>query len=220
MSEKFKALSFTAKIQYIWEFYKLRITIVIVALALAGTLIHGWVTNTEKIIYCLVFNDLNNERIEDRIQQVYSDYSGCDSENVNVDIGFGFKESKEDGFNRIDEGSSIRFLGSQATGEMDVIITDNDSMLWAESEHFLSDVKDVLPEEIYEKLEPYFVYAVFKEGTDDEESDGVVYGLDISNTDFYKGYDDNYKDAMIAFPSCSNNVDAAVEFVKCVYGME
>lgn len=220
MSEKFKALSFTAKIQYIWEFYKLRITVVVVLIALAATLIHGWVTNTEKTIYCLVFNDLNNEKIENRIRQEYSDYSGCNPDSVSVDTGFGFKAVEEEGFNRIDEGSSIRFLGSQSTGEMDVIITDYDSMLWAEDEGFLSDVKEVLPEEMYEKLEPYFVYAVFKEGTDEEQSDSVVYGLDISNTDFYKGYDDNYKDAMIAFPSCSKNVDAAVEFVKCIYEME
>jgi hypothetical protein len=212
MSEKFKALSFTAKVQYIWEFYKLRIAIVVVLIALAGVLIHGWVTNVDASLYCLVFNDLNNEKIEERIKQEYSDFIGGDPKSVNVDTGFGFKSSGEEEYNQMDEGSSVRFLGAQATGSMDVIISDY--------EGFLTDVKSVLPKNLYEQLEPYFVYATFNNGTDNEQSDGIVYGLDISDTDFYKGYDDNYKEALIAFPTCSKNVDAAVQFVKCVYGIK
>ena len=78
----------------------------------------------------------------------------------------------------------------------------------------------MLPEDLYKKLEPYFVYARFEKETDKDKNDGVVYGLDISDTEFYKGYSDNYKDAVIAFPEFSKNKEAAVKFVKCVYGIK
>ena len=215
MSDKFKALSFTAKIQYIWEFYKLRITLIIAAIAFAVALIHGLATNARASLYCVVFNELNNEKIEKRVKSEYSDYTGCSQKEVSVNTGFGFRTLKFDGIKRMDEGSSIRFLSAQSTNEMDVIITDYDSMVWAESEEFLSDVKEVLPPKMYKKLEPYFVYAKSEEGS--TQSDDIVYALDISNTDFYKGYSDNYSEAMIAFPNCSKNADAAIEFVECVY---
>lgn len=77
MSDKFRALSFTAKIQYIWEFYKLRITIVVLSIALGTAIIHGVATNNRKPLYCAVFNDLNNEKIEDRVKEKYSEYTGC-----------------------------------------------------------------------------------------------------------------------------------------------
>lgn len=220
MSDKFRALSFTAKIQYIWEFYKLRITIVVLSIALGTAIIHGVATNNRKPLYCAVFNDLNNEKIENRVKEKYSEYTGCKKNDIKVDTGYGFKMSDEYGYNRIDAGSSIRFMSVQSAKEMDVIITDRSSLLWVKSEGFLVGVKDVLPENLYKKLEPYFVYARFEKETDKDKNDGVVYGLDISDTEFYKGYSDNYKDAVIAFPEFSKNKEAAVKFVKCVYGIK
>lgn len=107
MSDKFRALSFTAKIQYTWEFYKLRITIVVLSIALGTAIIHGVATNNRKPLYCAVFNDLNNEKIEDRVKEKYSEYTGCKKNDIKVDTGYGFKMSDEYGYNRIDAGSSI-----------------------------------------------------------------------------------------------------------------
>lgn len=215
MSEKFKTLSFTAKIQYIWEFYKLRILLFIVVFAFAATLITRWVTTPDSSIYCLVFNDIENEELQKHIQEKYSEYIGCKPENVWVDLDYNFRESEEDGYNHIDEGSSIKFLRAQSTKEMDVILTDYNSMLWAKNEGFLSEVQDVLPKQLYDKLEPYFVYEVSNHDSDKQKE--IVWGVDISQTDFYKGYDKKYKEAIIAFPTCSENVAAAIDFVKFIY---
>ena len=73
---------------------------------------------------------------------------------------------------------------------------------------------------IYTRNWNHILYARFEKETDKDKNDGVVYGLDISDTEFYKGYSDNYKDAVIAFPEFSKNKEAAVKFVKCVYGIK
>lgn len=214
MSDKFRALSFTAKIQYIWEFYKLRITIVVLSIALGTAIIHGVATNNRKPLYCAVFNDLNNGKIEDVLRKSIPSTQVAKKMILKWTRDMVLKCQMEYGYNRIDAGSSIRFMSVQSAKEMDVIITDRSSLLWVKSEGFLVGVKDVLPENLYKKLEPYFVYARFEKETDKDKNDGVVYGLDISDTEFYKGYSDNYKDAVIAFPEFSKNKEAAVKFVN------
>ena len=40
-----------------------------------------------------MFNDLNNEKIEDRVKEKYSEYTGCKKNDIKVDTGYGFKMS-------------------------------------------------------------------------------------------------------------------------------
>lgn len=214
-----KSLSFRDKIQYIWDYFKFHILVVFVVIGLVIMLLTNHSNYVKANLYCLIFNDSSNTALEEHLISTYSEYSGIEPDTISIDSRYVFSLEDENGIIWPEQGSSVNYLRAQATGEADVIITDYDSMLWAKYVNFLAPVDEILPEDLYKQLEPYFVYAVF-ENDSDETGDGKVYGLDISKTEIYQGHSLKYEDAIVCLPNVSENPEAAINFIKYLYGIK
>lgn len=218
MSTYIKQLTTKEKIQYIWDYYRGHIIIAFLVISSIASLIIGWANKVNTNVYCLIFNDNENDALKEHIMSSYSEYIGNSKVTANVDNGYMFMYLEEHGISWPDEAGVLKYLQLQSTNEADVIITDYETMLWADYEDFLTPVEDILPVELYKQLEPYYVYAIYKEDPTGE-GDGIVYGLDISNTEIYDGYALNYDQAILCFPNVSKDKAAAIRFTKYLYGL-
>lgn len=213
-----KQLTTKEKIQYIWDYYKGHIIIAIIIIGTITSLIIGWTNKVNTNVYCLIFNDSENDALKEHIMSSYSEYIGDSKTTASVDNGYMFMYLEEHGISWPDEASVVDYMLLQSTNEADVIITDYETMLWADYEDFLTPVEEILPAELYKQLEPYYVYAIYKDDPTGE-GDGIVYGLDISNTEIYAGYALNYDYAILCFPNVSEDKEAAIRFTKYLYSL-
>ena len=218
MSTYMKQLTTKEKIQYIWDYYKGPIIISIVVIGSIASIVIGWITKIDTNVYCLVFNDSENEALKEHIMSSYSEYIGDSKTTADVDKGYMFTYLEDHGISWPDEAGVMKYLTLQSTNKADVIITDYETMLWADYEDFLFPVEDILPAELFKQLEPYYVYAIYKDDPTGE-GDGVVYGLDISNTEVYHGYALNYDQAILCFPNVSKDKEAAIRFTQYLYSL-
>ncbi len=218
MSTNIKELTTKEKIQYIWDYYRGHIIIAIIVIGSIGSIVFGWINKVDTNVYCLIFNDSENEALKEHIMSSYSEYLGDNKVTADVDKGYMFSYLEDHGISWPDEGSTIKYMTLYSTGDADVIITDYETMLWADYEDFIFPVEEILPAELYKQLEPYFVYAIYKDDPTGE-GDGVVYGLDISNTEIYDGYALNYDKAILCFPNVSKDKEAAIRFTKYLYSL-
>ena len=214
-----KTLNTKDKIGYIWDYYRIQIALVILAIIVVISFGVRFIRHMDTNVYCLIFNDTENEELEEHIKSSYSEYIENDKVTASVDNSYMFSYVEEHGLNWPDDGTAVNYMTLQSTGDADVIITDYDSMLWAKYEDFIFPVEDVLPEDLYKKLEPYFTYAIFKDDASGE-GDGIVYGLDISDSPVYKGHSLNYTHAILCFPNVSTDKEAAIRFTKFIYNLK
>ncbi len=218
MNTYMKQLTTKEKIEYIWDYYKIPIAVTIITIGIIISFAVNWANKVDTNVYCLIFNDSENIALKEHIMTTYSEYIGDDKTTAFVDAGYMFMYLEEHGINWPDEGGVMKYLQLQSSHEADVIIADYESMLWADYKDFLTPVEDILPEELYEQLEPYYVYAIYKDDPSGE-GDGIVYGLDISNTEIYNGHSLNYEKAILCFPNVSKDQEAAIRFTKYLYSL-
>lgn len=214
----FKQMTLKQKIEYLWDYYK---WIPILTIIIGG-IIFSWGKNiiansSAGDAYCLILNDLENDKLVERIKSGFETYSGEEKIKINVDNGFPFTYMEEHGINWPDDVSTMKFTALMGSGNADVAIADFESFLWAGYKGFAMPLDEVLPEEMLSELEPYFIYY----DEDEEDSvDAVLCALDISGTDVYKGCEKKYDNAVVYVPTWTEHPEIAVEFIKYLFGME
>lgn len=219
MTKKFKSLSKKEKIQYIWDYYKLHIAIVIIIIGVIFSYVTRFSNRIVTEVYCLVFNDPENEGLRNHLTSTYSEYINNDNITASVDAGYLFSYDETEKMNWPDTSTTVKYMAIQSSGEADTIITDYNSMLWAAKVELLTPVDKALPADLCKQLEPYFVYMDAKD-IKDESQEKIIYGLDITESKIYKGHSYNYDKAILCFPNVSKNPEAAIKFVKYMYGIK
>lgn len=162
-------------------------------------------------VHCLVLNDMANFKIVERIEEYFPDYFADKKYNIKVDNIYEFVFVEEEGINWPTDPAHFKFLTLSMTKEADVVIADYNTMLWAVYAEFITPIESILPAELFEELKPYFVYAVFQ---GQEKSDEIAYGLDISETEMYKGCSLNYEKAILFIPAVTKQPEAGIDFIK------
>lgn len=96
-------------------------------------------------------------------------------------------------------------------------------MLWAVNENYIYPLNEILPNDLLEQLKPYEEYAYFKGQL---ESDGNVYAFNISETELFSGYSDQYQKAVVFIPNLTTSsnkekrLEKSIEFIKYLYGIK
>jgi hypothetical protein len=219
MSNKFKALPFKQKIGYIWDYYRFRIIVSIIIIGVLTSYISNLINRPDIDVYCLVLNDANNETLKEHINSTYPKFIKNTKKSASVDLGFTLAFDEQKNMYWTDNVSSIKFLEITSSGQNDVVITDYNCMIWAISNDFVLPITDIIPEEYYEQLEPYFV-SIKHEDIRYNVKEFIPYGLDISKSKHYKKYTDKYKDGILCYCSASKNPEAVVRFIKYMFDLK
>jgi hypothetical protein len=213
----FNGMTFGQKIKYLFYYYRVIIIVALPVIVFSAFLILPLLKGKKIDAYCLILNDTGNYRLVEQITNGFPKFLNNGKYVIDVNNRYPFIYVEEQGINWPEDGANFRILSLVPNKMADVAIADYKTMLWAVYQEFVEPIDAVLPEELLERLEPYFVYAYFQ-GHD--ECDGKVYGLDISGTELMKQYPGRYKDAVIFIPNITAQPETAIHFIKYLYNIQ
>jgi len=217
-NQYFKEMTLPQRIKYIFQYYGVKLIIGAVIVALAIFLIKPVFSKKKNSdAYCLVLNDIGNFDLVEYIEKGFPEFLNDEEYLFSVDNLYPFAYLEELGINWPGDSSLYKFFALELSNKADVIIADYNTMLYGVYAEFITPIDTILPDELLEKLEPYFVYANLK-GQDG--NDGKVYGLDISETEVYKGRSFSYENAVLFIPKWSIQPEAGINFVKYCFGLK
>ena len=204
----FKKLSLMGKIKYYFsDNWKITIGIIF-AVVIGVFLLKEVIGNKNYNSYCLVFNDSLNNDLFEQISNGFPKYLNDENYLINIS-NYDFIYLEEYGIMWPEEDKIDHVLMGIVPGLADIIISDYETIHWAIYKEYIQPIDLILPAELLEKLKPYFVHL-----------NGILYGLNISETEVYKRHSGNYKNAVILIPYVANQPDMYINFIRYIFGME
>lgn len=215
---KLKDMTFKNKMWYIWEYYKIPIIGVIIAVSLAVSIGSAVFNNRyETALSCVILNgqpDSQQDLVNEYFDHGFRQYMELPEEvKINVDhtMNLSFNESEMNEFTYAEMAKLSAMITSK---ELDVMIAKKDSI-----DHFgemggFYDFKELLPPDVYSKVtdDLYFV-------TNQETGETAAYGLKITDTDFLKKTGLHMKEPILSVLINSNHTDTALQLIRYVYGL-
>ena len=207
----FKALSGKAKVQYIWDYYKLPIFASIFCIAAAASLIHHYVTYREPVLNVLMINSISGPMTTEDGFDEFLDAYGYDKEEFPVSL-YGSLYFPEDTQSAAaaDSYQNYEILATMiAAGDNDIFFGTGDTFLSYAEQGALMDLSKVLSPEMFEKYEDSMIYS-----TNSGESDPYPCAIEIKDNSWLKrsGYYDGSCYFGILFRS--ENTTAATQFAE------
>ncbi|MDF2941208.1 MAG: hypothetical protein K0S01_66 [Herbinix sp.] len=208
--EKLRDMSFSNKLSYLWEYYKIHALVSIGAIALASYFIYSIVTpNIEPQFYAVVINNTIADDVIEKYQADFADYLQLDPKTESIDINAAFN------FNGTDEYSMNmnQVLSTYvAAAQVDVIIAPESEMASYAYNGYLDKLSDQLPTDIYSSLTDNFYLSDLEE--DPEKN---VYGIYLTNTKLFADNANNEDPYVIGIVSNSKHKENAVEFIRYLF---
>ncbi len=168
-----KSMSFQARLQYIWEYYKLHIGAVLIGAVLIVSVIHQVATYREPVLTVIMVNCNDPYNADDSGFSEYLAAAGYDPEkdSVNLQASLQFSDSQ-----LAVSYQDAEVLGAMiASGETDLLFGTGDLIpAYAEQGAFL-DLSSVVPAETLAAYEGHLLYAA-------DEATGASYPCAVELT--------------------------------------
>ena len=171
------------KLAYFWDYYKWYVIGGAAAVAFIVSMIYQMVTRKETAFYALMLNGTEYNFMEDTSGNTaaFAEYTGIDEDKYQILYDTSVQIGTEAGD---DYDSSQKLMVYIAAGELDVMVSDADSLTkYAYRENF-KDLRDFLSEEQLEKYQDSFYYI----------DNAVVKELDAANEAYDFDYVPDYGD--------------------------
>lgn len=200
------------RIGYFLFYHKWHILIISLVLF---TIVYGAVaiiTKKDFAYNCVVVNDSYNQKFSDELE---STIKNCISYNEKKEIITISPYSTD--ITRYSPGyyggdTGMQSIFAQMTDYLiDTIIADKDIIEWFSMDDNFCNLKDTLPSDVYQELEPYIVTCKDSSGKE------FPYGLDISQTQVYKKGNCHLKQPVISIFNTTRNLEKAITVIKEIY---
>ncbi|MDD3238948.1 MAG: hypothetical protein PHW47_02450 [Lachnospira sp.] len=214
--KKFKTLSFFAKIQYIWQYYKFYILAVILVVVAVGAFINSYIrTNYDKVCYIAVAEGTiaNHADDQDVLSVDFTEYLGIDNKNERIDIDYSYS-IVGDALDQTNTNIDINKIYTLAsTSNLDGYLTERDyiDMFSNSKETFLYDLRELLTTEELDKLADQLVY--FTDG----DGNSIPFAVDISTAPVIKASGLQMNDPCYGIPVTTKYADNATAFIRYVF---
>ena len=214
---KLKNMSAKDKFWYIWEYYKIPIIIVIVAVALISSIGSAVYNNRfETALSCVILNSSpagEADSVDDYFNQGFRQFINL-KEDVKIDVDYSMSPTfDESSMNEFTYAQLAKITAMISSKGLDVMIGKPDTM-----DHFgemggFVDLKELLPADLYDKMKEnlYFI-------TNQETGEKIACGLLIGGTDFSGKTGLIIDDPVLAVMSNSTHTDTALELIRYVFG--
>lgn len=216
--KKLKGLSFSGKIKYIWNYYKIPIIAVILAVLFAGSLTYSIIRNNYDTVCFIAVLDgriTGYDDDTDVLSTGLTDYLGIDSKKEQVDLSYTFslqeKEMDQEAYvsaNKLYTYASTSSLDGYLSEKeyIDYFCTDKNIFFW--------DLRDLFSTEELETLSDYIIYYTNSSG------ESFPIAVDISEAPVIKDSDLNMKQPCYGIVSTSKYSENAANFIRFVFNME
>lgn len=220
------------RLGYYIHYYKWHVLIILILAVILGKFAYDFIRGAMPSALSVALLNAETstyyaEYIDKAMRDYYSDISKYEKITVESDYSISLSTYWDDFLNSSStELTDAEELAYKQRADMyDVIISDEDGILYCATAGITTSVDYYLDEELYSVVKDnVLIYEGPKEGTstsgDSYVSVGDVMAIDISDTDFAKGLNLDYDDVYIAFPgTTSENFENAVRFVRMIYGL-
>lgn len=213
---KLKKMTFSQKISYIWEYYKLHIIITTAAILLLvsiGRVIYRNI-KYESIFSCAMVNSLLSSSEENYIIEEFGNYINIDKEHetLTFDSGYIFMWNNSS-YSDTNYTSRMKVASALAARNIDIFLADETYIVSAALETQLYDLSEVLPEDIYRQVEDYLFY------TEGEDGEKHAYAVNLSTSPLTETvlYQEPPYYAIVVN---TQHFDTAIEFLKFALELE
>lgn len=216
--KKLKDLSFSGKIEYILNYYKIPIIAVILAVLFAGSLTYSIIRNNYDTVCFIAVLDgriTGYDDDTDVLSTGLTDYLGIDGKKEQVDLSYTFslqeKEMDQEAYvsaNKLYTYASTSSLDGYLSEKeyIDYFCTDKNIFFW--------DLRDLFSTEELETLSDYIIYYTNSSG------ESFPIAVDISEAPVIKDSDLNMKQPCYGIVSTSKYSENAANFIRFVFNME
>lgn len=206
---KMSDMSWKEKFQYLWDYYKfVMIGLVIVVFVLMLLLNESYQSIKKNVITVAMVDMTVTSPTVRSMEKGFGKYYDINGLFEKMTFYTNLTEKDDDGSDFVVSFSGTynqRKLQTHIdTGELDIVISSYEVI--TSNRESMIKLSDVLSEELYSQLEDNI-----------QGSSSTACGIDISNTKLGKKLG---KDVYLGIPSSSNHKDAAVEFIKYVFGIK
>ncbi len=217
-SIKLKEMTFSEKMEYIWEYYKVQIIITVALVFFSISMIKLVYNNIkyEEVFHCAIVNSLLSDTEEKYLQKGFGEYLEIDKEHDTLTFDSSYMFFWDDiSYSSSDVTYSSRMKVAAALGarNLDIFVADKTYIEAGAPESQFYDLSEVLPEDLYALVEDRLFY------TKDEDGIERPFAIDIAGTHL----DENvfYQEPpYLAIVSNTLNLDSAIEFVKYAFEVE
>lgn len=188
---------------------------ILVTALILFTIVYGSVAIITKKNYaynCVVVNDSYNQKFSEELETTIKN---CISYNEEKEIIVVSPHSTDitnfsPGYYGGDTGMQSIF--TQMTDYLiDTMIADENIIEWFSMDDNFCNLKDTLPSDVYQELEPYIVFCKDSSGQE------YPYGLDISQTKLYKKGNCHLEQPVISIFNTTRNLERAITVIKEIY---
>lgn len=192
------------RLQYIWDYYKLPLIGIPLAILLLVFVVKSFSTDTEPDFSLYLINHAVTEEEREALEASLRETlcPDTDASAVYVDATLTITPSSPD------YESQMSFTTAIAGHTIDVMIADGEFLTYYARKDAFYDLSGLLPGELYEQLTPYLLYA--------EDADGIshAYGLDVSGCPLLVEL--GPKAPVLTVAKGTEHVDMVLEFVGVI----
>lgn len=154
----FKDLHGTAKIQYIWDYYKLPIAVICIGLYIVGYIIYGRLTHKDTLLYTALVNVNAGETLTEELGLDYLDYLHANSSKETIELytGLYLTDDETNQYYEYTYASSTKIVASIDAERLDVVFMDKEAFDAFSQNGYLCNMKEFLMQqapELYSLLQ-------------------------------------------------------------------
>lgn len=209
--KKLSSMSGKDRIWYIWEYYKIHIIGTILAIGVIisiGTTIHQ--NNYNTAFYCLILNSRSADSSTEYIEQGFAEYLGL-GEDDRVIVDASLSVSFDDNTNEFGYASLAKISALMASKELDAMIADPASIDHFGSMGGFMNLKEVLPEDLYQLIEDDLYYV------EDEEGNTIACAVSLESTPFQSSTGMMVDSPLMGFLNNSTHIDSNIAFLRYLF---
>lgn len=188
---------------------------ILVTALILFTIVYGAVaiiTKKDFAYNCVVVNDSYNQKFAEELEKTIKNCISYNEKKETVAISPYSTDitNYPSGYYGGDTGMQSIF--AQMTDYLiDTMIADKDIIEWFSMDDNFCNLKDTLPSDVYQELEPYIVTVKDSSGKE------YPYGLDISQTKVYKQGNCHLEQPVISIFNTTRNLEKAISVIKEIY---
>lgn len=175
--QKWEKLDRKGKWQYFKDYYLLKVVLLLVVLAILGSVVYTMVKpRPEIILNVVVINQTMEEGQREAFLTDLSNFLKIDEKEQKIQLEDNYRLDME----KVDEmtmASQTKMMANASAGELDVVIADRQTFEHYMEQGMFVDLSQILPEDLYRRLEDQMAEGCVLPRTDAEpdltESDGA-----------------------------------------------
>lgn len=216
--KKFKVLTFSGKIQYIWQYYKVPIIGIILAVLFAGSLTYSIIRNNYDTVCFIAVLDgkIDGGEVDsDILSTDFTKYLGIDGRRKQIDLSYTFS-LKENDLDQEAYVTSNKIYTYASTGSLDGYLSEKEYIDYfcTDRNIFFTDLRDLFSDDELETLKDYIIYFTNSNG------ESFPIAVDLSDAPVIKSSGLSMKQPCYGIVSTSKYQDNAADFIRFVFEMD